>query len=589
MASGLQNIETVESPFRKFVTTIGVFPTAFTDAMTYYECLAYLVQYMENTMIPAINENAEAVEELQEKYIELKTYVDTYFDNLDVQDEINNKLDEMVEDGTLQELINNVLQPNVQWTFDTVADMQASENLVDGGYAKTLGFGVIGDGGGAIYKISDNGTADNVFVFECGDLYATAINGGVKHISLAQLPSLTEGVYTLGEVDVTSAITLTAQNNRNITIVGTKFNIKTPVMMPAINSGYWIMPRFVGCEFKNGTSDNSRVLITSGGTNTVGTAFTSCSFINVDMITGNNFVQDMNFTDCYIQSHTCFIDEHDKKVQARFVRCNVESDSNKIILAKDGLFYFSGTYEGNVTKNFHYIDIEDHATITLDNCWLESTKFLNLVGSTSATGSSDSIINIIGCYISGYSNSTPQIYITNGSHVDMYISGSTFQAYDLNSRFCNLGYSDFHKIVGEFSTAYSYGKPFGELVGNYAIASLHDIANAENKYFISQKITLNAQAIADGGVNVTLPVGNYLMIVGASSYSVFSGLNTTTVALIGGSPESNTYTNMIELHTGSSMTPYTFTLSKANASDTTFNLNIQRTSAATAWLSLIKL
>lgn len=113
MASGLQNIETVESPFRKFVTTIGVFPTAFTDAMTYYECLAYLVQYMENTMIPAINENAEAVEELQTLYIQLKSFVDNYFDNLDVQDEINNKLDEMAEDGTLAELINTIKVVNV--------------------------------------------------------------------------------------------------------------------------------------------------------------------------------------------------------------------------------------------------------------------------------------------------------------------------------------------------------------------------------------------------------------------------------------------------------------------------------------------
>ena len=57
MASGLENIETIESPFRRFVTTIGVFPTAFTDAMTYYECLAYLVKYLEDTVIPAVNEN----------------------------------------------------------------------------------------------------------------------------------------------------------------------------------------------------------------------------------------------------------------------------------------------------------------------------------------------------------------------------------------------------------------------------------------------------------------------------------------------------------------------------------------------------
>lgn len=106
MASGLENIETIESPFRRFVTTIGVFPTAFTDAMTYYECLAYLVKYLEDTVIPAVNENAEALEEVQSLYVQLKSYVDNYFDNLDVQEEINNKLDEMVTSGQLQQLID---------------------------------------------------------------------------------------------------------------------------------------------------------------------------------------------------------------------------------------------------------------------------------------------------------------------------------------------------------------------------------------------------------------------------------------------------------------------------------------------------
>ena len=156
MASGLENIETVESPFRRFVTTIGVFPTAFTDAMTYYECLAYLVKYMEETLIPAINENAEAVEELQGLYIQLKAYVDNYFDNLDVQEEINNKLDQMVEDGTLQEIITSYIQQNVTWTFDSIADMKSATNLVEGSYAQTVGYHSRGDGGGAYFLIREN-------------------------------------------------------------------------------------------------------------------------------------------------------------------------------------------------------------------------------------------------------------------------------------------------------------------------------------------------------------------------------------------------------------------------------------------------
>ena len=114
----------------------------------------------------------ETVEEYIEKFNELYNYVHDYFDNLDVQEEINNKLDDMTEAGTLQEIITAYIQANVAWCFDTVADMKLAENLVNGSYAQTLGFHSINDGGGAIYKISNTGSANEMDVIAVGDLYA---------------------------------------------------------------------------------------------------------------------------------------------------------------------------------------------------------------------------------------------------------------------------------------------------------------------------------------------------------------------------------------------------------------------------------
>ena len=106
----LKTIETVDtSPFKHLVMTLGELPTSFVDSMTYYECLAWLVNFIQNTVIPTVNNNAEAVEELQTAFVTLKNFVDNYFDNLDVQDEINNKLDEMVESGEFQEIISQLL------------------------------------------------------------------------------------------------------------------------------------------------------------------------------------------------------------------------------------------------------------------------------------------------------------------------------------------------------------------------------------------------------------------------------------------------------------------------------------------------
>lgn len=107
-----------------------------------------------------------------ERFNTLYTYVHDYFDNLDVQQEINNKLDAMTSDGTLQELIDNYLQPNVAWTFNSVSEMKLSENLVDGTFAQTYGFYSYNDGGGAKYKIrtkTNDDTIDEMFLFALAD------------------------------------------------------------------------------------------------------------------------------------------------------------------------------------------------------------------------------------------------------------------------------------------------------------------------------------------------------------------------------------------------------------------------------------
>ena len=88
-------------------------PLAFDESMSYYETLCGLLNYLQNTIIPTVNNNADAVAELQGLYEQLRSYVDNYFTNLDVQEEINNKLDQMVTDGTLPEIVASYLNSNI--------------------------------------------------------------------------------------------------------------------------------------------------------------------------------------------------------------------------------------------------------------------------------------------------------------------------------------------------------------------------------------------------------------------------------------------------------------------------------------------
>lgn len=149
------------SPFITFCQK--VIPLAYDESMSYYETLCALRDYV-GQMITAVNNNADAVSELQEKYIEfttnmtnlyneLKNYIDNYFNNLDVQTEINNKLDEMADSGELTDIIGQYLELASILAFNIRNDLKNATNLNNGSFTYCYGKETYNDGYGAFYKI----------------------------------------------------------------------------------------------------------------------------------------------------------------------------------------------------------------------------------------------------------------------------------------------------------------------------------------------------------------------------------------------------------------------------------------------------
>lgn len=161
-------------PFKHFCMTIGEIPTSYLASLTYYEMLLWFCNFLQNKVIPTINNNAHAIEELQNLYIELHDYVENYFKNLDVQEEINNKLDEMVEDGTLTNIIFNYVK--ITKIYNTTVEMiEDSNNLLNGQKIKTLGYYQINDGGNGYFYITDNNDTTDFQIELSNGLYATLI------------------------------------------------------------------------------------------------------------------------------------------------------------------------------------------------------------------------------------------------------------------------------------------------------------------------------------------------------------------------------------------------------------------------------
>lgn len=143
--------EKVQNLINKFCVTIGMIPTSYKEALTYEQQILAIGNYLEKVVYPAINNNAEALAELQSLFAELKDYVDNYFDNLDVQDEIDNKLEDMAEHGELSELITQYLELQAVLGFNTTEAMSEAEYITNGAFMRTYGDLLLNDGNGGFY------------------------------------------------------------------------------------------------------------------------------------------------------------------------------------------------------------------------------------------------------------------------------------------------------------------------------------------------------------------------------------------------------------------------------------------------------
>ena len=81
-----------------------------------------------NELVESVNHQNETIDDYIEQFNELHDYVDDYFNNLDVQEEINTKLNTMVADGTMDEIVDRILGPYEEEITTRVDDIDAKAN-----------------------------------------------------------------------------------------------------------------------------------------------------------------------------------------------------------------------------------------------------------------------------------------------------------------------------------------------------------------------------------------------------------------------------------------------------------------------------
>lgn len=116
------------TPFRYWCQK--VLPLVYDDSLSYYELLNKVVDYLNKTMedVETLNGDTGA---MLAAFNQLQTYVNTYFDELDLTEEVQAVLDRMAENGSLDEL----LRPLVGEQIGGVVAEQIDDAVADQIYA----------------------------------------------------------------------------------------------------------------------------------------------------------------------------------------------------------------------------------------------------------------------------------------------------------------------------------------------------------------------------------------------------------------------------------------------------------------------
>ena len=395
--------QTTNLTFNMLPMSIGVLPSSYVDSMSYYETLLWLINYLENTVIPTVNNNSDVTTELQAKYVELKSYVEHYFDNLDVQEEINNKLDEMATSGELEEIISVYLNTKAMFCFDTVADMKAAENLINGSYARTMGYYSYNDGGGSLYKITNEENNEEYQEELENGYYATLIINDTN-VKLEMFGGLGNNEYVND-----NAFIKAVQTGHDIDLISGKTYVFSGDILNLANIGHRLIingnnAKVKKLSFKYNINSSNQIVVTSS-ISSFNVLFKDITFLHntnpIIITAGQVEVNRCNFSNCAY----CF----------GFPEVYMD-----YFHASDCFCYNTPTfispfgYNGNVLTKGMYGD-----WITFDRCSFDPSQ---LVYETSAGHSSTLYINtcLHGTYKVNTTSHVTRSYLTfNNCHMEV--------------------------------------------------------------------------------------------------------------------------------------------------------------------------
>lgn len=115
-------------PFKFFALTNFPYIEQTFDTLTNYELMCKMAEEL-NKFIKNNNATNTNVINLYNAFVSLQDYVNQYFDELNVQNEVNTKLDQMASDGTLATIINENIFNELNTNLENLTNKVGNETL----------------------------------------------------------------------------------------------------------------------------------------------------------------------------------------------------------------------------------------------------------------------------------------------------------------------------------------------------------------------------------------------------------------------------------------------------------------------------
>lgn len=351
------------TPFKLCVLQNFPFIEADFDAVTNYQLLCKVVEYLNN-VIDNNNKQNTNITQLEQNFITLYNYVKDYFNNLDVQEEINNKIDELITSGSFATLFKSFIGYVMPEWYGAVGDgvhddTVAFNNAISTGMPVVLGVN-------KHYILKNNITLNTLwgnnsiveFLIDITDspvrelAQAISIKKEIRDITIIS-PNGFISVYSADNVNIENVICLT--NNKTLK------NTSTNGSVIQINNSHHI-------SIKNVDIDTSY---------TVNTASESTEYLYNDGIHING------------GSHDILIENVSGKILDDLIAFNtvegISVDNKDIYNVTVNNVYSNKSY-GFRFYGFADVDIYNIYNISINNCIIHTNnnvpavRFLNSVG-----------------------------------------------------------------------------------------------------------------------------------------------------------------------------------------------------------------